>query len=404
MQYSDKKLFNRSELSINFFDLFMNIFSYLKPHVNTFTARDVNIILKAMINVGYNDKKFLHLLSTIYLKNADKEDFFKFVTTFYYFAVLDLENVIFSKKIIEVISLEILSVNHYLDGNENLNSLQGIYDKDFIKKLNFLSKNVQEFKDQIIDFEKIKYNENELSSILDILIKTIWSVSYFIFKDKVINNILIFKDFLKNLIKIFNSFISNLKASEDSDVKIKLTYPNIEKFLQAYFFILLHTKKLGLNINLNSEFLKLQNLDIVNNNDEISDYEKFKSFRDKVVHMFKVNVDWECMEVEYQEDYSDIGNYDVFKYLKCEFVRVKDSQKDSKKKPELIFINNPYDYFEITMNNSGFNKFRKNLCSLVNLNFIEIDYAEFLIFNKDLIISESNLESLVLEFIQLKLN
>jgi hypothetical protein len=380
----------------------MNIFSHVKPHVNSLTARDINIILKAMINMGYNDKKFLHLLSTVYLKNADYENFFKFITTFYYFAVLDLENIIFSKKIIEVISLEILIVNHYLDGNENLNSLQGMYDKDFIRKLNFLSRNVQEFKDQITDFEKIKYNENELFSVLDILIKTIWSVSYFVCKEKMINNIQIFKEFMKNLIKIFNNFISNLKASEESGVQIKLTKPNIEKFLQAYFFFLLHTKKLELNINLNSEFLKLQNLEIVENNDEIYDYEKFSKFRDKVLQLIKINTDWECLEVEYQDDYSDISSYDVFKYLKCDFVRMR--EKDGKKIPELIFINNPYDYFEITTNSSGFNKFRQNLCSQVNLNYLEIDYAEFLIFNKDITISENNLESLVWEFIHLKLN
>jgi hypothetical protein len=150
--------------------------------------------------------------------------------------------------------------------------------------------------------------------------------------------------------------------------------------------------------------LKLTNLELIDNNDEIYDYHNFLIFKKKIGQFLVSTTEMECLEVEYEEDFSDISNYDVFKYLKCDFVRIKENPKDGEKVTELIFINNPYDYFEVSMNYTGYNKFRKNLCGMINLKFIEIDYSEFVLFNKDIKISEENYQHLVQDFISIKLS
>lgn len=398
------KYYNRPELSIKFTDLFMNIFSYLNSEINSLKARDINYIIKGMINTGYNDKKFLHLLSTVYLKFSEKEEFSKFINIIYYFAVCDLENVIFGKKILDVLNLNLICLESYIDGNEELENLVGLYDRNFVKTLEGVYlKNIEHIKDKIKFFEKIQYNEQEILYALDTMIKTLWSSTFFFSKLKEVD-VESSKLFLNVLTKIFNYFISNLISAQDgsSEIKIKVSSANIDKLMQAYLFFIINSEKYSLKNNLNLDFLKLENLLVLDSCEDILEYEKFSLFSQKVKAYINQNIK-DIEEYSYSKNYSNLNDYNIFNYLKSDFVRIIEDE-NNQKMTEIIFINDPFNYFEMSMNNTGFNKFRNNLCKILNLKFREIDYSEFLIFFKDIQIDENNISHLVEEFLNFKLN
>jgi hypothetical protein len=404
LEVSNPKYFNRPELSIKFMDIFLNIFSYVSPLINQLRPRDISIILRAILGTGYNDKKFLHLLSTVYLKYTEKEDFQKLIYMMYYFAVCDLENSIFAKKALENLNLNLICIQNYLDGHESLENLVGLYDKQFIKIMNDnYMKNVENIKDKLKYFERIQSSEEDIFNVFDTSIKMVWSMTFFISKLKDIEpeNL---KEFINSGIKILNYIISNLNAlsEEDTGVKIKILKSNVDKIFQSYLFLAVNGEKFKIQNNINLDFLKLKDIEIIDTTEDVYNYDKFLLFKQTVKNVIN-NTQEKCEEFTYEEDYSDITNYNVFKYLKADFFRIKE-EENLNKFTEIIFINDPYDYFDISMNYSGYNKFRKILCSALNLKFVEIDYSEFLIFYKDIEINERNNDQLVADFLHFKLS
>lgn len=401
LEVSAKKYYNREELDLKFSELFLNVFNLLTPAINILKPIDINIIIKGMINSSYNDKKFLHLLSTVYLKYAEREEFKNLTYMMYYFALCDLENVIFYKKTLEVLSLNFICLQNYLTGNEDVYSFEGIYDKPTLKKLeDVYMKNVEIIKDKLRSFERIQYNSDEIFSTLDMLCKMVWTVTFYLSKLKDIKPEDV-KQFLAGIIQVFNNFVSNLKNSEEAGIEIKILKANIDKISLAYVYLLINSEKFSIKRNLNIEFLKLNTLIQIEHKDEVYDYDKFNQFKEKVCHFLQNQNN--IAEIKYEEDFSDISNYKIDKFLKVDFVRKIDNDGDNDS-VEIIFINNPYDFFEVSMNHTGFNRLRRHLCNSLQLKFREIDYHEFLIFYKDFEINEENLPKLVEEFLELKLN
>lgn len=385
-------------------DIFLNIFTYVSPLINQLRPRDISIIIRAILGTGYNDKKFLHLLSTVYLKYTEKEEFQKLVSMIYYFAVCDLENSIFAKKALENLNLNLICIQNYLDGHENLENLIGLYDRHFIKIMNDnYMKNVETMKDKLKYFERIQSSEEDIFYVFDSCIKMMWSMTYFIskLKDLQPENM---KEFINTGIKILNYIISNLNtlSEEDTGVKIKILKSNVDKIFQSYLFLALNGEKFKIKTNINLDFLKLNNIEFIDTTEDVYEYDKFLEFKRRVKNVINNTVE-KCEEFIYEKDYTDITDYNVFKYLKADFFRIKEGE-NLNKFTEIIFINDPYDYFDISMNHSGYNKFRKILCSALNLKFVEIHYPEFLIFYKDIEISEDNFDQLVTDFLNFKLS
>lgn len=133
---SHKKYFNREELNFEFLELFRNIFEFITPKINELKPNDIQIIIKAMLNISYNDKKLVHLLSTVYLKFSDKEDYKHFINMIYYFSVCDLENDTFYAKSLESMKFNLVCLKNYILGNESMDNLIGFYDKNLINILN----------------------------------------------------------------------------------------------------------------------------------------------------------------------------------------------------------------------------------------------------------------------------
>lgn len=133
---SSRKYYNRQELNFEFLQLFRNIFEYVTPKINEFKTNDIQIITRAMLNLSYNDKKLLHLLSTVYLKYSDKEEYKYFVNMVYYFLVCDLDNDIFYAKTLESFKFNLLCLKNYIMGHDSMDNLIGLYDKNLINLLN----------------------------------------------------------------------------------------------------------------------------------------------------------------------------------------------------------------------------------------------------------------------------
>lgn len=356
-----------------------------------------------MINCGYNDKKFLHLLSTVYLKYTEKEDLRNLNYMMYYFALLDLENPTFMKKSLEVLGLDLLCLKNYLEGNEDLSNLIGIHTKEFVTKLeDKYFKNVEHVKDKLKLFERIQYLEEEIFILLDQFTKMLWTISFYLSRLGDLKGEEI-KPVITNAIEIFNILVSSLKLSEEEGVTIPFIVSNVGKVMQAYVFMLINTQRLGLKTNINIEFLTLKTLSLIDNSEEIFNYEEFVKYKEVVTSLLESKELDNFVKFTYQGNFEDINTYNLYKFLNAQFARKRENE-EGKEQTELIFINDPYDYFETSMNHTGFNKLRKYICRVMKIKFIEIDYNEFLNYYKDYQITDTNLHKLVEEFLQFKLN
>ena len=76
-------------------------------------------------------------------------------------------------------------------------------------------------------------------------------------------------------------------------------------------------------------------------------------------------------------------------------------RKRKDKHSQLIFINEPYEYFEVSSSVTGFRKIRKNICAVLNYSALDLDYSEFLTLFKD--INEDTLDQLSGDYLKLKL-
>jgi hypothetical protein len=89
------------------------------------------------INSIYSyDKKFIHLISTVYLKYSDTSDIKLLVANLYQFGLIDLEVEIFWSKVMDVLRVNIFCLKNYLQGYDNMDNMLGIFEKNYIDKLN----------------------------------------------------------------------------------------------------------------------------------------------------------------------------------------------------------------------------------------------------------------------------
>ena len=161
--------------------------------------------------------------------------------------------------------------------------------------------------------------------------------------------------------------------------------------------------------------MKGNNLNFQDHNFELKGLSKFYKFKRAVLKVIsskelnfqetltgKFSMMEENLFVEFNPSYFEqIENFEVVDFVQA-YMKRTTSSKD-KIKNEIILINDPYDYFENTMNESGYNKFRKHICTLLKLEPINIDYNEFLTFFKDIQINDENLEDLIREFLVFKI-
>jgi len=419
---SQKRYYNREELSFNFFELFKNIFQYLPPKLNEFKSYDIQAILKAMLNISYNDKKFLNLLSTVYLKFSEKEEFRNFVNIVYYFSVCDLENDVFYAKTLETFKFNLLCLKNYILGNDSMDNLIGIYDKNLINLLNNkYFENISKINDKLRYFERIEFDSEEIFTCIDILSKTVWNISFILHKvtNKISQGEKIklenFSELIKDAVEIFNILVSNLSKCNENGTEVKIINSNVKKILLSYIFLSRLSQNLKIKQNLNLSFLKGNNLNFQDHNFEFKGLNKFYKFKRAVLKVIsskelnfqetltgKFSMREENLIVEFNPSYFEqLENFDDVDFVQA-YMKRTSSSKD-KIKNEIILINDPYDCFENTMNESGYNKFRKHICTLLKLEPINIDYNEFLTFFKDIQINDENLEDLIREFLVFKI-
>jgi hypothetical protein len=419
---SHKRYYNREEISFNFLELFKNIFDFLLPKLNEFKSYDIQAILIAMLNISYNDKKFLNLLSTVYLKFSEKEEFRNFVNIVYYFTVCDLENDVFYAKTLETFKFNLLCLKNYILGNDSMDNLIGLYDKNLINILNNkYFDNISRIKDKLRYFERIEFDSEEIFTCLDMLSKTVWNISFILHKvtNKITQGEKIklenFSELIRDAIEIFNILVSNLSKCAGNGTEVKIINANVKKFLLSYIFLSRLSQNFKIKQNLNLDFLKGKNLNFQDHNYEYKELSKFYKFKRAVLNVIsskelnfeetltgKFSMREDNLFVEFNPSYFEqIENFDVVDFVQAHMKRTNNSK--DKIKTEIILINDPYDYFENTMNESGYNKFRKHLCTLLKLEPIHIDYNEFLTFFKDIQINEENLEDLIREFLVFKI-
>jgi hypothetical protein len=141
IKLSNPKFYNRSELTIKYTDFFSNIFVYILADINNIPFRDYYFILECMVNLGNIDKKFIQILSTSFIKFESRVDMKSLINCLFLFAKIDLDSEIFWKKAVETIYLNTLCLNNYINGNENMDNLLGIYDRKFVNELNKIVNN-----------------------------------------------------------------------------------------------------------------------------------------------------------------------------------------------------------------------------------------------------------------------
>lgn len=88
-----------------------------------------------MINIGNADKKNFQILSTVFLRFCEKLKFEELIKLSFFFTLVDYENETLFKKILDIIKLNIMCLKNFLDGNENMKNLIGLYDTKLVDKL-----------------------------------------------------------------------------------------------------------------------------------------------------------------------------------------------------------------------------------------------------------------------------
>ena len=112
------------------------IYNMISNNINELRPKEIQIILKAILASGVYDKKFIHLLSTVYLKFADREKSKHVLRTAFNFALCDMDNEVFWRKFFDTIKLNLLCLRTYMDGADDMDSLLGLYDQKTISILN----------------------------------------------------------------------------------------------------------------------------------------------------------------------------------------------------------------------------------------------------------------------------
>lgn len=391
---SGPKFFHREELSLNFIDLFPQLYYFISKSeiINSLKEKEIYIILHSIANVKYPDKKLIHLMSTIYLKYAEKTDLKFFVRTLYLFALLDLDNEIFWQKSIDVLRLDVMCLKNFIF---QINNLEGLYEKSFIDKLNRIyTKNTKSLTQKLSQISTM--TEEDVYQTMEFYAKLLFTLSYYSNKYK--NNekmISALEELTKDSIEIYNSFIFNMQKlnNENENYKINIFSHNVEIILLSY--LSLNTlKKIKTNINIE---IFSQNSDFVNimpGDSYYKGFETFLQFKNIVEKIISSQEDIKILESSNSSSSISIENL-------ANFQRTIEDKK-GQQLSQLIFINEPYE----TTNNliSGKIKLRRSLCKENNYSFLEIDYNEFLVYHLDTQILESTLDNLVEEFLQIKLN
>ena len=290
-------------------------------------------------------------------------------------------------------------------------------------------KNVTDITENLKDFKKIEKNPAEINKTLNTLTKLIWILTYssIHYLDKL--NVNTITELLKDSIWIFNKFISDLNENIFTNVdnlideEIILSRENLNLLIYSYIYfnteenfnknlsssnpekntkIKTHKKKITLNLNI--EFLKninISDFDMLNN----IDYKKYIIFV-KLIEYSLVNKDKEGSLKKHHLGLDTQVKVEDFNFFSSKFISINNIvdkeynillDPNFTKKINLnenfteqhIFINQPYEYFNITDAISGKIKIRREICKKLKINFIEYDFYEFLNYS-NIFISDFN--------------
>lgn len=226
-------------------------------------------------------------------------------------------------------------------------------------------RNISQIKDKIKYAETIN-NNNVLKDTMVLLIKSIWICNYYFLKYGG-DSLTYKKDLITYMINIFNHFATRVKPV--------FVHPEIRQLLlQSYLFFELNQETYNLQANLNLD----------------------KTYRDKYI---KKNKEFEefkilCKSIILKK----YGTYIIDEsqtqktFLQPSYILKIDN------KEYLIFINKQYDTFEVSMTQTGIIRARQNLCKLLKVSCVELDYTEMKAVNNN-----ENFEKFISDFLELKI-
>jgi hypothetical protein len=227
-------------------------------------------------------------------------------------------------------------------------------------------KNISQIRDKIKYPETLLPNFSGVKENMTLLIKTIWICNYYFLKYN--NDKLTYKkDLITYMINIFNHFSSGIPY-----VFIK---PEIRQtLLQSYLYFELNNTKYDLKSNINTDKVQLDKY--VKRDTEYEEYRKLckiiieDKYKDKII-----------------KDPSSLKNF-----LKPQYMIKTDN------KEYLIFINQMSDTFNISLTPTGIIRARQNLCRLMKLSFVELDYTEMKALKQD-----QTFEKIITDYLEMKI-
>ena len=235
-------------------------------------------------------------------------------------------------------------------------------------------KNVSQIKENIKYPELIKDNDNLIKEYLDMLIKTLWLINYYSLKFN--NKHEYYKDFIKYSISNFNSFISVAGKS------FKINEEKKKILLNSYVYLNLKSDEYNIKNMINIDYINSSiSYEKVYDNSINTQYYSFKRLCQVII-----------------ENKYKIEKLNNKLYLDIKYFLLADYSLKLNNKEYLIFINNPFDTFSITLDSTGFVKNRNHLCKLLNLNCIDLDFNELKAVQKN-----ESMEKLIIDYLELKL-